>query len=423
MQEGKKTLIAIVVISSVIASACFGFIARTRAEMGSLATNKPIGVGLLASTDKFGETSESEYFYEVAELLRQKYVEPIKIDQKMASGAVRGMVSSLLDPESNFYDPDQFKEFLARQNGTYSGIGVELSYKYNQDELRKIQTGEEGGDPLLLLPAITIGSIMPGGPAEQAGLKVGDEIRKAQGKYIITGQDVKELRDLQTAVTEGKASVDDLKIMRDDIQNRVDNVLSVSKARDYLLSGTEGEIQLTIKRDGKEMTFDVPRQTTTVKSVIKNLDGTIALRFFQNAIPEIESLTIEDGLTFDLRNSGLGNYNEMERALSKFLPPGTYGGVINNANQVNRRITLIAGPEKAPNLTLIVDDSTTGAAATFARILASSGNAVLQGTLSDKSQWTEIQTLPDGSGYTLAIGSYSDSVPTVAQATPKAENK
>lgn len=418
MQEGKNTLIAIIVVSSIIASACFGYIARTRAEMGSLATAKPVGVGLLASTDKFGETTESEYFYEVAELLRQKYVEPVKVDQKMASGAVRGMVNSLLDPESNFYDGDQFKAFTQSQAGAYSGIGVELNLQYDQKELKKLQSGDQTTDSLLLLPKVVIASIMPGSPAETAGIQPGDELRAAQGKFIVTGEDVRKLRELQTAVTEGKSSAEELKNVRDDLQTRVENVLSLSRARDYLLTGTEGEISLELLRNGKLIKLDVGRQKTEVKPIEKTLEGTIAIRFFTTLVKELQSVTIEDGMTLDLRNSGIGNFDEMERSLAKFLPAGSYGGVTNSNGQVNRRITLITGPEKPPKVKLLVDNSTTGAAATFARILNIYGNVEVEGALPNETAWTEIQSLPDGSGYTLAIGKYTHNLPAIAQNNP-----
>lgn len=55
--------------------------------------------GLVASRDP-REVPEGDYFYEISNLLKQRYVEPIKDEQKLALGAVRGMVGSLGDPDS-----------------------------------------------------------------------------------------------------------------------------------------------------------------------------------------------------------------------------------------------------------------------------------------------------------------------------------
>lgn len=428
MAEGKNTVWTFLVLVAAVGSLCAGFLARNKADMGSLASNKPLGVGLLASTDKQGETSEAEYFYEIAELLHQYYVEPVEVDQKMASGAVKGMVASLLDPESNFYEPEQFKTFQDSQSGNYSGIGVELDYIFNQSELKKLQDGKSDVDSLLLLPKVVISCVMPGSPAERAGLLPGDEIRIIQGKYLVTGQDIQELRDMQTKVTENKATVEQLNKLRDAVQDHAKNSVTSVKARTILTSGTEGEIQMTIRRNGKEMRFDVGRAQTAVPAIDKNLDGRIALRFFRGAAGQVQQLTVESGMVFDLRNSGNGNYDEMERSLAKFVSAGPHGAIYNADGKPVRPINALTGTEQKLKVTLIVDNSTIGAAATFAHILQASGVAQIQGTMPAESSWVEVQTLPDGSGYTLAIGKYSAQAPNTAavaqnDSKPAAEDK
>lgn len=411
MSEGKNTLWAFLAILAAVASLCSGFLARNKAEMGSLATAKPLGVGLLASTEKESETTEAEYFYEIAELLHQHYVEPVEIDQKMTSGAVKGMISSLLDPESNFYDPEPFKSFQASQGGNYGGIGVELDYRFNQSELKKLQDGKSDVDSLLLLPSVMISSVMPGSPAERAGLKTGDEIRIVQGKHLVTGQDIQELRNLQTLVTEKKATVEQLNELRDEIQDHAKNALTSAKARTLLTSGTQGEIQLTVRRAGKNMPFDVGRADTTVPAIDKNLDGRIGLRFFKGSALQVQQLAVESGMVFDLRNSGLGDFDEMERSLAKFLQAGPHGAIYTPDGIQVRPVNALTGTKGLVKVKLIVDESTIGAAATFAHILIGAGAAEIEGTLPPASSWVETQSLPDGSGYTLAIGKYSADTP------------
>jgi carboxyl-terminal processing protease len=407
MKEGKQTLWTFVVITGAIASLCLGFLARTRTEMGSLATNKVVGMGVLASTEKFGETSESEYFYELAELLKQHYVEPIDINQKMASGAVRGMITSLLDTESNFYDPDQFKAFLAAQQGEYQGIGIDLDFRFDQEQLKKLQAGSTEVDSLLLMPEIIVASVLPGGPAETAGIQPGDEIRVVNGKNIVTGKDIKDLRNLQTAVTEGKATADQLAEKRKEIEALIKEVLPSGKVRPALQMGTSGSINLTIRRNKAAIQKSINKAQFTVEPIIKTLDGLIAVRFFVGAAQKITDLSIDSNTKIDLRNSGFGNFDAMERLLGHFLPSGSYGGVVSETGRVARQLNVVTRNTSNPKVTLLVDQSTVGAAAAFAKILQSAGAATLQGKLSQDPSWIEIQNLPDGSGYTLALGKFA----------------
>lgn len=404
MADSKNTAWAFIAPIVCVAALAVGFLARNKAEMGSLASNKPVGVGIINDKHSFGELSESEFFYEVASLLKSNYVEPTEIDQKMASGAIRGMVGSLLDPDSIFYDKDQFDSFLATQRGNYSGIGVELEYRYDQAELKKLQGGSSGVDSLLLMPQILVASVLPGSPAEQAGLKTGDEFRQIAGKYIITGLDIKKLRDLQTAVTEKKADPSELQRYRDEISVWVKEVMPAGKIRDHLLSGTEGEVALKVKRNGELLSFDVPRRATTVKPIITTPTET-QVRFFEGAVAELSRTDFKGKTVLDLRNSGSGSFDEMERALGNFLPAGRYGSVV-NGKAAPKPINVVAGLKTPIYFTLLVDSSTHGASAVFAHILADSGNAMVQGTLPPTPSWIEIQKLTDGTGYTLATGKY-----------------
>ncbi|QYK53482.1 MAG: PDZ domain-containing protein [Fimbriimonadaceae bacterium] len=404
MADSKNTAWAFIAPIICVAALAVGFLARNKAEMGSLASNKPVGVGMIGDKSSFGELNESEYFYEVASLLKANYVEPTEIDQKMATGAIRGMVSSLLDPDSIFYDKEQFDSFLATQHGNYSGIGVELEYRYDQTELKKLQGGSSGVDSLLLLPQILVASVLPGSPAEQAGIKAGDEFRQIAGKYIITGQDIKKLRDLQTAVTEKKADASELQKYRDEISEWVKDVMPAGKIRDHLLSGAEGEVAVKIKRNGELLSFDVPRRKVSVKPLIDTPQG-IHVRFFEGAVAEFSRTDFKNNKVLDLRNSGSGNFDEMERALGNFLPAGKYGFVI-NGKAAPKPINVVAGLKTPIYFTLLVDNSTHGAAAVFAHILADSGNATVEGTLPPAPSWIEIQKLSDGTGYTLATGKY-----------------
>lgn len=114
------------------------------------------------SVFKGASTSALDFslFDEVYESIRNDYVEPPTESTELEYGAIRGLVSGLGDPNSNFMDPEETKAFHENLDGTFSGIGVELAIK---DEV------------------LTVVAPLPGSPGERAGLKAGDVILAIDG--------------------------------------------------------------------------------------------------------------------------------------------------------------------------------------------------------------------------------------------------
>ena len=108
---------------------------------------------------------EARLFAEVYEHIKRDYVDRIS-DHKLMDAAIRGMVSSL-DPHSAYLDSEEFEETRLSTMGSYPGVGIEVA---------------ADGSAVKILHAIQ------GSPAEQAGLRAGDEIVAIDGKEI--GSDV-----------------------------------------------------------------------------------------------------------------------------------------------------------------------------------------------------------------------------------------
>jgi carboxyl-terminal processing protease len=108
---------------------------------------------------------EARLFAEVYEHIKRDYVDRIS-DRKLMDAAIRGMVSSL-DPHSAYLNSEEFEETRLSTMGSYPGVGIEVA---------------ADGSAVKILHAI------PGSPAEQAGLRAGDEILAIDGKGV--GADV-----------------------------------------------------------------------------------------------------------------------------------------------------------------------------------------------------------------------------------------
>jgi len=99
---------------------------------------------------------------QVWNLISTEYVDKDKIKQDdLLYGALKGFVSGLGDPHTDFLDPKEATAFDEALSGEFQGIGAEISLK--------------DGVPTVVAP-------LPDTPASSAGLKPGDKIFAIDGK-------------------------------------------------------------------------------------------------------------------------------------------------------------------------------------------------------------------------------------------------
>lgn len=398
----RSTFLATTAVTLCLASFLGGWIVRAGKETGQPA--KQVAFSSTAGLPSGDKLDEGEYFDRLAAVLATNYVDEVKVDQKMATGAVRGMVASLIDPDSLFYDAEEFSVYQDMQAGTYQGIGVELRLDYDEKELDKFRNGKRDANSLLVLPEVFVSTVVPGGPADKAGIKPGDRISGVNGKWLVTSKDLLKLRSLQTAVTEGKATPDALAKFRTEIERKAKNNLLASKVRDHLTVGKTGSVVVVCVRDGKEIETTVAKSVSQVESVVPG--QSLALRAFTGSAKKAASHLSSADLKLDLRDSGTGDVGEIPGLLALLVPSGDYGAVIDGKGKA-KALTVSAGTQTPKQIEIMVDSSTIGANAVLAHALSLSPNVTVTGMLPPLPTWVESNRLPDGSGYTLAVGKFS----------------
>jgi carboxyl-terminal processing protease len=236
-------------------------------------------------------------------LVQADYVDA-KIDTaKLSHGTVQGLITSLGDPFSAYFDPDQYKRLQQSYNGRYSGIGIYLSFT----------TG---------YPVIT--GTVTGSPAAAAGLQAGDQIIKVGEK------DMK-------GVTADQATT--------------------------LIQGPDGtKVTMEISRAGRPFTVSITRaeiKVPTVRSaVIANhvlyvriyQFGTDTSTEFASALSS--GLPGAVGIVLDLRGDPGGFITAADDVISQFVASGETFELRDRSGTVERHT--VTGKPSAPTLPLVV---------------------------------------------------------------------
>ncbi|OGN00467.1 MAG: hypothetical protein A3B91_04470 [Candidatus Yanofskybacteria bacterium RIFCSPHIGHO2_02_FULL_41_29] len=154
---GRKILIA-----SVILSLAVGFGGGVLVVQHKLADSLPV-VRELINRD-LGKPEELDFalFWQVWEALNGKYVDPKKLDmQEMLYGAIEGMVNSIGDPYTVFFEPIISTKFQEEISGSFGGVGIEIGKRDN---------------------VVTVIAPVKDTPADKAGIKAGDKVLRVDGK-------------------------------------------------------------------------------------------------------------------------------------------------------------------------------------------------------------------------------------------------
>ncbi len=398
MSADKNSLFIAGAIVSGALAATLGMVARDRVDVpinSSVATSELPGTRM-ASRQEPGQgidIPEREYFEQMVDMLKQAYVEPIADDQKLVDGAVRGMVGSLEDPNSLYYDKEGFRVFQNAREGRYEGIGVDLAYVF--------ATKDSTPDAGPRVPKLTVSAVTPNGPAAKAGVLPGDVVDSIDGRWVANLDLIDQFRVLQQKVNDKKAAPEELRKLRVEFRSKSEHSMMPAKAREKLIMGTSGVHKVTWLRAGKL------RETTLTKGLssaflVEDAQGSLRVRVMPGIGPELAKHAGAKSLKLDLRNNPFSDLYAVQEALSALAPAGVYGRIVNNRGG-SLPLKVAKGAAAPRTYTLIVDKSTTGGAAILARALEAKGIAKLEGQTGDPIS-IEVMRLPNGTGFTLAKG-------------------
>lgn len=319
------------------------------------------GLGVHASSENSGSDgvySHIEVYSEVLHRIRSEYVEEPNINQ-VTSGALHGLLESL-DADSSYLSPEEYKTFKATKADGKAGIGATISKRAGY---------------------AAVVSVIPGGPADKAGIGSGDFLETVNGKTT---------HDLSLAA------------IRTELTGEPGSRLEVVVIRTRKVEPQK----LTIVRDTVNPPA-VQEQMIGDTGYVKAL--TLTKGKAQEIAGKIKSLQSKGAkkLVLDLRNDSEGSEDEGIATANLFLSKGL---ITSLQGQKYEKVTYNADPQKKITdlpLAVLVNRGTSGAAEIVAAAVLDNkrGDIVGDKTFGEGSVQKLIE-VPDGSALILSIAKY-----------------
>ena len=317
--------------------------------------------GLLGKNDS---TSDKTYrnlgvYSEVLSRIKSDYVTAPDL-KKVTGGAIRGLLEAL-DPYSTYFSPPEYQDYLRQPEAGPASVGIFLAKR---------------------MGFATVVSVLPGSPAEKAGVKVGDLI--------------------------------------DRVENTAARELSVVQIQRLLAGPAGSTVTLTLVREARAEPQKVPiaravlSYPPVVAKMVEEGAGYIRIASFSKGkaaeiAAKLKELTANgaDKIILDLRNCAGGETQEAVDTASLFLEKGLVAYL---QGQRYPRQDLPAKPPadacKLP-LAVLINQSTAGPAELVASAILGNKRGAVVGVRSfGVGVFQKLIPLDDGSALLLSVAKY-----------------
>ncbi len=309
-------------------------------------------------------TADFSVFWQAWDKLKKEHISGKEVsDQNLVYGAIEGLTKSLDDPNTIFFNPEDYKKFSQDISGSFSGIGAEIGVR---------------NDQLIVIAPLK------GSPAERVGLMAKDKILK--------------INDTET------------------FDLNVDEAVK-------LIRGQEGtKVTLNILRNGwdKPKDFEIVREPIEIPTVewsmkdngiayvqLYNFNANTDLAFYRAMVDIILEKKAE-GIILDLRNNPGGYLNVAVNLAGWFLEKGDVVAKERFADG-NERVFKSGGNEalKGAPMVILINGGSASASEILAGALRVNRSVKLIGEKSfGKGTVQELQELKDDSALKITVANW-----------------
>lgn len=292
---------------------------------------------MICSFESKGDIDKNnlDAFLTVLQVLENDYVDKVE-EKKLVEGSLAGMLTSL-DPYSEYYTQEEFKDLVDRVKGEFGGLGIEFAFEKGVKVISPIEDT----------------------PAYRAGIKSGDFIVMVNGKNI--------------------------------------DELSRTEAVKMMRGAPGSKVKLTVVRDGekKPLEFEITRELIKFPTIKyfseKGLFYVKILSFTQNttevllnALDDIKNNNIPiKGVIVDVRGNPGGDFEQAISVSSLFLEKGIVVKVKGRSSG-SKDFEVMKNVPKMTSVPLIVliDRGSASASEIFAGAIQDHHRGVIMGTKS-----------------------------------------
>jgi len=317
------------------------------------------GLGVYASSNNGDSYKQMTVFSEVMHRIRTEYVEEPNLNS-VTSGALHGLLESL-DADSSYLSPEEYKAFKATKGDGKANIGATISKRFGY---------------------AAVVSIVPGGPADKAGITAGDiiEFVESQSTHDLSLASVKARMSGEPGSRLELAVIRARKIEPQKI-TVIREIVTPPAVQEQSMPDSVGYIKAQALTKGKAQ---------DIAAKIKSLQSRGAKK-----------------LVLDLRNNSEGDSEEGVALANLFLGKGLIAYV---QGQKYQKATFDADPAKKITdlpVVVLVNRGTAGAAELAAAAILDNGRGDVVGdkTFGEGSVQRLIE-VPDGSALILSIAKY-----------------
>ena len=317
------------------------------------------GMDHVRASSNDGAYRQLQVYSEVLSRVRSEYVEEPNIPA-VTDGALHGLLESL-DSNSSYLSPEQYRDYKAHKTEAKGDIGAAVSKRFGYAD---------------------VVAVIPGGPADKAGLESGDILEAIEGKST-REMSLAEIHNLIAGNPGSNLNLEVVRARRAEPQKIVvaRDLITVPPVADKMMEDNIGYIQVDSFSKGKSQ---------EIAGKLKSLQKSGAKK-----------------ILLDLRNCAEGEESEGIATANLFLNHGT---ITYLQGQKYPREAFNADPGKDITtlpVAVLVNKGTAGPAEVVASAILENarGDVVGDKTFGDGSVQKVIE-MPDGSAIILSVAKY-----------------